>query len=221
MNIITDVYEFIEKNPDRFFDLVLAHVRLSFTALLIALLIYVPLGVLFSRLPFGGQLVGVFSAIRVIPSLALVFLFYPFLGFGSLPATVALIVLAAPALVTNTYAGLRNVDPFILEAAAGLGMNRAQSFLQVQAPLALPVLVAGMRLAAIELLASATLASFVGAKSLGQFILTGISLLDTTYLLAGGIPIVLLVLCTDVVFNLAERMLLPAQRAWQFRRIST
>src|SRR5699024_9599370 len=118
-----------------------------------------------------------------------------------------------PALITNTYAGLRNVEPAILEAAAGLGMNRAQSFLKVQAPLALPVLVAGMRLAAIELLASATLASFVGAKSLGQYILTGISLLDTTYLLAGGIPIVLLVLGTDLVFTLVERTLTPAHRA--------
>lgn len=213
MHLITNIREFIERNPDRFLDLVWAHISLSFTALFIALLIYVPLGILFSRIPFGGQLVGLFSAIRVIPSLALVFLFYPFLGFGNLPAMVALVVLAAPALITNTYAGLRNVDGAILEAAAGLGMNPAQSFLKVQAPLALPVLVAGMRLAAIELLASATLASFVGAKSLGQYILTGISLLDTTYLLVGGIPIVLLVLCTDLVFNLVERTLSPAHRA--------
>lgn len=213
MQLITDVYEFIERNPDRFFDLVWAHVRLSFTALLIALVIYVPLGILFARMRFGNQLVGIFSAIRVIPSLAMVFLFYPFLGFGDLPAIVALVILAAPALTTNTYAGMRGVDAFYLEAAAGLGMNRAQVFLQVQAPLALPVIVAGMRLAAIELVASATLASFVGAKSLGQYILTGISLLDTTYLLAGGIPIVLLVLVTDLVFSLAERMLTPAGRA--------
>lgn len=212
MELIRDLIEFIEKNPDRFFDLVWAHVKLSFTALFIAFLIYVPLGTLFSRIPFGGHLVGLFSAIRVIPSLALVFLFYPFLGFGELPAMVALVILAAPALITNTYAGLRNVDPAILEAAAGLGMNPAQSFLKVQAPLALPVLVAGVRLAAIELLASATLASFVGAKSLGQYILTGISLLDTTYLLVGGIPIVLLVLGTDLVFSLVERTLTPAQR---------
>src|SRR5699024_2836832 len=166
MTLIQDLIDFIGKNPDRFFDLVWAHMNLSFTALLIALLIYVPLGTLFSRIPFGGQLVGLFSAIRVIPSLALVFLFYPFLGFGNLPATVALVILAAPALVTNTYTGLRGVDPFILEAASGVGMNPAQRFMRIQVPLALPVIVAGLRLAAIELLASATLASFVGAKSL-------------------------------------------------------
>lgn len=214
MQVLQDVIAFIERNPDRFFDLVLAHVRLGFTSLAIAALIYLPLGTIFASMPkFGGQLVGLFASIRVIPSLALVFLFYPFLGFGNLPATVALVVLAAPALVTNTYAGLKSVDPSVLEAASGVGMNRAQRFLRVQAPLALPVLLAGFRLAAIELLASATLASFVGAKSLGQYILTGISLLDTTYLLVGGIPIVLLVILTDLLFTGLERLLTPAHRA--------
>lgn len=213
MHLITNVYDFIAENPDRFFDLVFAHMRLSFTSLAIAALIYLPLGTLFAYIPkFGGQLVGLFSSVRVIPSLALVFLFYPFLGFGNLPATVALIVLAAPALVTNTYTGLKDVEPSIMEAAAGVGMNPAQRFMRIQAPLALPVIVAGLKLAAVELLASATLASFVGAKSLGQYILTGISLLDTTYLLVGGIPIVLLVLFTDVVFTGAERLLSPGQR---------
>lgn len=213
MDTINDVIAFIERNPDRFSDLVLAHMRLSFTALAIAALIWLPLGALFASLPrFGGQLVSLFSAIRVIPSLALVFLFYPFLGFGTLPATVALVVLAAPAMVTNTYTGLIGIDPAIREAAAGVGMNRAQAFLRVHAPLALPLVLTGVRLAAIELLASATLASFVGAKSLGQYILTGISLLDTTYLLVGGIPIVLLVLGTDLAFSATERLLTPARR---------
>lgn len=212
MDWLTDVVEFIQKRPERFIDLLLAHLRLSFTALAIAALIYIPLGVLFSRMPrFGAQAAGAFAAVRVIPSLALVFLFYPFLGFGQLPATVALVVLAAPSLIMNTFAGLRNVDPPVLEAARGVGMNDAQVFLRVQMPLALPVIIAGLRLAAVELLASATLASFVGAKSLGQYILTGISLLDTTYLLAGGIPIVLLVLLADAIFNGVERLVTPPQ----------
>lgn len=210
MDWLTDVIEFIRERPDRFLDLTLAHLRLSFTSLAFAALFYIPLGILFSRMPrFGAQAAGIFASVRVIPSLALVFLFYPFLGFGQLPATVALIVLAAPAIIMNTYAGLRNVDAPILEAARGLGMNGAQVFLRVQMPLALPVIIAGLRLAAVELLASATLASFVGAKSLGQYILTGISLLDTTYLLAGGIPIVLLVLLADAIFNGVERLVTP------------
>jgi osmoprotectant transport system permease protein len=215
MDWLTEVIDFIRQRPERFWDLVLAHLSLSFTSLGIAALIYIPLGVLFSRMRrFGAQAAGIFAAIRVVPSLALVFLFYPILGFGQLPATVALVILAAPSIIMNTFAGLRNVDPPVLEAARGLGMTVAQVFLKVQMPLALPVIIAGLRLAAVELLASATLASFVGAKSLGQYILTGISLLDTTYLLAGGIPIVLLVLMADAVFNGIERLVTPpANRA--------
>ncbi len=210
MDWLTDVIDFIRQRPERFQDLVLAHLSLSLSPLAIAALLYIPLGVLFSRMPrFGAQAAGIFSAVRVIPSLALVFLFYPFLGFGQLPAMVALVVLAAPSIIMNTYAGLKNVDAAVLEAASGLGMNGAQVFFRVQMPLALPVIIAGLRLAAVELLASATLASFVGAKSLGQYILTGISLLDTTYLLAGGIPIVLLVLLADAIFNGIERLVTP------------
>lgn len=210
MNWLFDLIDFIRERPDRLISLTIDHLRLSFMALGIASIIYIPLGVLFSRLGrAGANAAGTISSIRVIPSLALVFLFYPWLGFGVRPALVALVILAAPALIVNTHAGLANVDAFTLEAAKGLGMNPAQVFFRVQLPLALPVIIAGLRLAAIELLASATLASFVGAKTLGQYILTGISLLDTTYLLAGGIPIVLLVLLTDVILSGLERLVTP------------
>lgn len=210
MDWLSELIAFIRERPDRFMDLVLAHLRLSFLALGWALLLYLPLGVLFSRLGrTGANAAGTISSIRVIPSLALVFLFYPWLGFGTLPALVALVVLAAPPLVVNTHAGLANVDAATLEAAKGLGMSNIQVFFRVQLPLALPVIIAGVRLAAIEVLASATLASFVGAKTLGQYILTGISLLDTTYLLAGGIPIVVLVLLTDLILSGFERIVTP------------
>lgn len=210
MDWATDVIEFIRDRPDRFFELVWAHLSLSLRALGLAALLYLPLGTLFSRWPrIGANAVGLVSALRVIPSLALVFLFYPWLGFGTQPALVALVVLAAPAMVVNTYAGLMNVDAATLEAARGLGMNHAQVFARVQLPLALPVIIAGLRLASVEILASATLASFVGAKTLGQYILTGISLLDTTYLLVGGIPIVVLVLLAELLFGGLERLVSP------------
>jgi osmoprotectant transport system permease protein len=210
MDWLRELIAFIQERPDRFMELVLAHLRLAFMALGLAALIYIPLGVLFSRMGrSGANAAGAISSIRVIPSLALVFLFYPWLGFGTLPALVALVVLAAPPLIVNTHAGLANVNASTLEAAHGLGMNSAQVFFRVQLPLALPVVIAGLRLAAIEVLASATLASFVGAKTLGQYILTGISLLDTTYLLAGGIPIVILVLLTDLLLSGIERLVTP------------
>ncbi|MDQ3480038.1 MAG: ABC transporter permease, partial [Actinomycetota bacterium] len=153
--------------------------------------------------------VGMISALRVIPSLALVFIFVPVLEFGYRPALFALIVLAAPPIILNTSAGLLNVDRSTLEAAKGLGMNRAQVFFRVHLPLALPVILAGIRSASVEIFASATLASLIGVKTLGQYIFTGISLLDTTYLLAGGIPIVLLVLGSELIFGSLERLVTP------------
>lgn len=213
MALMTSVWEFIRDNQDRFNDLLLSHVRLSASALIIALLLYLPLGVAFSRMDrIGSAAVGALSSLRVIPSLALVFIFVPWLGFGYRPALLALVLLAAPPIVLNTFAGMRNVDTAVIEAAQGLGMNDAQVFTRVQLPLAFPVMLAGVRSASVEIIASATLASLIGVQTLGQYIFTGISLLDTTYLLAGGLPIVMLVLAVEIVFGGIERLTTPATR---------
>ena len=213
MNVFISVWEFIRDNQERFNDLLLSHLRLSAAALLIAVVLYVPLGVVFSRMNrVGSPAVGALSSLRVVPSLALVFVFVPWLGFGYRPALLALVLLAAPPIVLNTFAGMRNVDAAVIEAAQGLGMNRAQVFTQVQFPLALPVMLAGVRSASVEIVASATLASLIGVKTLGQYIFTGISLLDTTYLLAGGLPIVMLVLMIEAFFGGVERLATPATR---------
>lgn len=213
MTLLTSVWDFIRDNQDRFNDLLVSHVRLSVSALVIAVLLYVPLGVAFSRLDrIGSPAVGALSSLRVIPSLALVFIFVPWLGFGYRPALLALVLLAAPPIVLNTFAGMRNVDASAIEAAQGLGMNQAQVFTRIQMPLAFPVMLAGVRSAAVEIVASATLASLIGVQTLGQYIFTGISLLDTTYLLAGGLPIVMLVLVVEVFFGGIERIATPATR---------
>lgn len=214
MSVVSSTWEFIRDNQDRFNDLLLAHVRISLIALAIAVAIYVPLGILLaSRDRVGSPIVGVLSSLRVIPSLALVFIFVPWLGFGYRPALLALVLLAAPPILISTYTGMRNVDPTVVDAAHGVGMTQAEVFARVQLPLALPLFVAGIRSAAVEIVASATLASMIGVKTLGQFIFTGISLLDTTYLLAGGIPIVLLVLVFELLFGAVERLATPGRAA--------
>ncbi|MDQ3655844.1 MAG: ABC transporter permease [Chloroflexota bacterium] len=213
MTLLTSVWDFIRDNQDRFNDLLFSHVRLSASALIIAVFLYVPLGVAFSRLDrIGSPAVGALASLRVIPSLALVFIFVPWLGFGYRPALLALVLLAAPPIVLNTFAGVRNVDASVIEAAQGLGMNQAQVFTRIQLPLAFPVMLAGVRSASVEIVASATLASLIGVQTLGQYIFTGISLLDTTYLLAGGLPIVMLVLVVEVFFGGIERIATPATR---------
>jgi len=213
VTLLISVWDFIRDNQDRFNDLLFSHLRLSATALLAAVVLYVPLGVVFSRMnKVGSPAVGALSSLRVAPSLALVFVFVPWLGFGYRPALLALVLLAAPPIVLNTFAGMRSVDAAAIEAAQGLGMNPIQVFTQVQFPLALPVMLAGIRSASVEIVASATLASLIGVKTLGQYIFTGISLLDTTYLLAGGLPIVMLVLMIESVFGGIERLVSPASR---------
>ncbi len=210
METIDTVIEFYRDRSDQVLELTWEHVQLSLIALGIATLVFVPLGILFARwTSVGSSVVGAIASIRVIPSLALIFLFYPLLGFGYEPALVALTILGGPPLILNTYAGMSQVDASVLEAARGVGMNPAQVFTKVHFPLALPVIVAGMRSASVEIFASATLASFIGVKTLGQYIITGISMLDTTYLLAGGILIVMLVLAAEVILGGIERLVRP------------
>jgi osmoprotectant transport system permease protein len=174
------------------------------------MVIFIPLGVLASM---GGRLtasiVGAVAAVRVIPSLAVILLLLPVYGLGWRPALIALTLLAGPPLVINTDIGLRGVDAATLEAATGLGMTNAQRFWRVKLPLALPVIVTGVRSAAVEVIGSATLAAFVGAGGLGLFITSGITLVDERMLLAGAIAVTILALLTEWTLARLEDRLTP------------
>lgn len=210
MGLVAEAWQYIVDDPSRFFDELSVHVRLSVSALLLAIAIFVPLGVLASRLQkTGPPIVAFVGAARVVPSLAVLFLLLPTFGTGYKPALVALVLLAGPPIIVNTDAGLRTVDAAIIENARGLGMNPFQLFGRVSFPLALPVVIAGVRTAAVEVIASATLAAFIGAGGLGQFILAGITLADERLLLVGAIPVALLALTAEGLFGVTERVLTP------------
>lgn len=210
MNLLAETWAYITLNADRVREALVVHLALSFGALLIAMLIFIPLGVLVSR---GGRLtslvVGAVSAVRVIPSLAVILLLLPVYGLGWKPALIALTLLAGPPLVINTDLGLRGVDAATLEAATGIGMTARQRFWRVKLPLALPVIIAGVRSAAIEVIGSATLAAFVGAGGLGTFITSGITLMDERMLLTGAILVTILALATEFILARLERTLTP------------
>ena len=213
MELLADTWSYVVENRDRILDATLIHVRLSLYALLLAIGIFVPLGAVASRSRrFGPALVAFVSAARVVPSLAVLFLLLPALGTGFRPALVALTLLAGPAIIVNTDAGLRGVDAAVIESASGLGMTRLQTFLRVELPLALPVMLAGFRTAAVEVIASGTLASFIGVGGLGRFIISGITLADTRLLLVGAIPIIMLTLSAEVILGLAQRLATPPVR---------
>jgi osmoprotectant transport system permease protein len=198
MELLAATWAYVVENAGRFQEAVLVHLGLSFGALAIAMLIFIPLGVLASM---GGRLtasiVGAVAAVRVIPSLAVILLLLPIYGLGWRPALIALTLLAGPPLVINTDTGLRGVDAATLEAATGLGMTNSQRFWRVKMPLALPVIVTGVRSAAVEVIGSATLAAFVGAGGLGLFITSGITLVDERLLLSGAIAVTILALLTE------------------------
>lgn len=210
MDLLAQTWAYMAENADRVREALLVHLGLSLGALCIAMLIFIPLGVLVST---GGKItsaiVGAVAAVRVIPSLAVILLLLPVFGLGWKPALVALTLLAGPPLVINTDIGLRGVDAATLEAATGLGMTGSQRFWRVKMPLALPVIVAGVRSAAVEVIGSATLAAFVGAGGLGTFITSGITLMDERMLLTGAILVTLLALTTEAFLARVERFITP------------
>ena len=180
---------------------------ISVLALLTASVIGIPLGYLcVCRKKWERWITGAFQVLRIIPSVAILILLIPVMGTGVRPAMTALVLLAVPPILMNTAAGFSEVPAFMLETAEGLGMTERQMFWKVKVPLAMPMILTGMRTAAIEIIASATIAAKIGAGGLGGIILTGLGLNRTDLLLIGGISVALLSLAAGMVFRLLMKL---------------
>jgi osmoprotectant transport system permease protein len=179
------------------------HVVLSGCALALAAAGAIPLGIWTSRTSKRRTVVSSITAIRVIPSLAILAVMLPILGIGFWPALVALCVLAFPPILVNTDVAFRGIAPAVAEAGTAMGMPPAQLLRRVESPLAAPVVLAGLRTSTIEVVASATLAAFIGGGGLGTFILDGLANNDMRQLLLGGASVALLALGTDAALSLA------------------
>ncbi len=206
MQLLQSVFQYIRANSSDFAGYVQTHLELSGFSLAIALAVCFPLGILASR----NRLVSLYSLnvvgiARAVPSVALLFVMYPYLGLGFRPALVALTILACPPILINTAVGFQNVDAAIREAAYGMGMSTLQVLRRIEFPLALPVVIAGLRIATVEVIASATLATFIGAGGLGDPINQGLNGGGNTVILAGAIPVALLTLTAEVILGSAER----------------
>jgi osmoprotectant transport system permease protein len=200
VQIRVNPYTYFLANQQVFWAALNTHLKLSLAALLISVLVCVPLGIWISRRARTAQyIINTFNALRVLPSLVILFFALPYLGLGFQPALIALTILAFPPVLINTYAGLRNVDRSVTEAARGMGMAPSQVLQRVEIPLALPAIVAGVRTAAVEVVSSATLAAFIGGGGLGDFITRGYSLGEPGIMLVGAIPVALLA----IIFELA------------------
>jgi osmoprotectant transport system permease protein len=184
------------------------HLALAASALAVALLVGVPLGAAIAggnRL--RGPALGAVYVARVVPSLAVLAIMLPLVGIGFVPSVVALTLLAIPPIVLNTDIGLRGVPEAVRDAARGLGMDRRQVRNRVDWPLALPVVFSGIRTAAVEVVASATLAAFIGGGGLGEYIVNGLAENDTPQLLEGAIAVGVLALATQWLLTGVERRL--------------
>lgn len=186
------------------------HIQLSFIALMISIIISVPTGVLLTRFRvLAGPIIGIASVFQTIPSLALLGLVIPLLGIGWLPAIVALTIYGLLPIIRNTYTGIMNVDKVMKEAGIAMGMTNLQVLLKVEIALALSVIMAGIRTAAVFIIGVATLAALIGAGGLGDLIFRGIAMVNTPLILSGAIPAALLALIVDAVLERVEKFVTP------------
>jgi osmoprotectant transport system permease protein len=180
----------------------------------IALVVGLTLAILIvERRRLAFAIVNGVSALRALPSLAILAVTMPLFGIGLWPSIVALTVLALPPILLNAYVGLRDVDVDAVEAAIGMGMSRAQVLRRIRISLAAPAMFAGTRTAAVQVLAGATLAPFIGGGGLGDFIVTGVSIMDTSRMLVGAVPIAVLALAVELGLGLVERLLFAKRGA--------
>jgi osmoprotectant transport system permease protein len=210
MDVFAKACGYAVENLDKVLTALQEHVLLVAIPLLIGLILGLPLGLWSSRSRLVSTvLINSFNALRVIPSLAILFLAIPYFGLSFQSAAIALTLLVMPPILISTDVAFRSIDPMVREAAYGMGMNRRQVLGIVEIPLALPVVLAGIKTATVEVIASATLAAFIGAGGLGTFIVLGFSLYDNAVLLVGAIPVAVLALLAELGLSFLQRTVQP------------
>ena len=208
--MLASAWQYIVEHPDRFGAALWRHVSLSAAALVIAMLIAIPLGIwLAGRARYALFAINAANIGRTLPSLAVLALMMPLLGTGFTPALFALTLLALPPILINTHAAVGQVDADVIDAARGMGMTRREITRRIVVPLAVPVIAAGVRIAAIQVISGAVLAAYIGGGGLGDFITAGIAMMQLSLLLVGAIPATLLAIGTDFLFGQLQRALTP------------
>lgn len=200
---------FINRSDD-IWTAFLQHIFLAGVAMLIAIAIAVPLGIILTRTPKIAEFViGLTSVVQTIPSLALLGFMLPVFGIGKVPAIIALTLYALLPILRNTYTGIQGVTPSLVDAGKGMGMTSMQILRMVELPMTLPILMAGIRTATVLNIGVAALATFIGAGGLGDIIMRGLNVMDTNLILAGAIPAAILALVFDFGLKKLEEAVTP------------
>jgi osmoprotectant transport system permease protein len=204
------------------------HIQLSAESVAIGALLALPVGIALGHYGrFGNLAINISNVGRAVPSFGILVIAFQVFGLGDLPIVISLAALAIPPMVTNTYVALREVDPDIKEAARGMGYREFAQILRVELPLSVPLIMAGVRTSAVQVVATATLAALIAGGGFGRYVIDGLAQYDYSKLVAGAILVALLALATELALGGVERLLVPrgirllrapaAQRAATFK----
>ena len=231
MSVISVVVQWLAdpahwSGPDGIPQRLVEHVQISAESVAIGAVIALPIGIALGHYGrFGNVAINISNVGRALPSFGVLVIAFQVLGLGNLPILVALVALAIPPMVTNSYVGLREVDPDIKEAARGMGYRELAQLLRVELPLAVPLVMAGIRTSAVQVVATATLAALIAGGGFGRSIIDGFAQQDYTKLAAGAVLVAALAMATELSLSAVERVLVPRgirlQRAPVARRATT
>lgn len=200
-------WSFVAQQSDKLLEQTLAHIGLTFISLFLSIIIGIPAGIWISKQKqWSGAVLGIAGILQTIPSIALLGFMIPLLGIGAKPAIIALMLYAFLPIIRNTYTGIIGVNAAVTDAAKGMGMTPSQILFKVELPLAMPVILAGIRTATVINVGVATLAAYIAAGGLGEFIFGGIALNNTNMILAGAIPAALLAVIFDFLLAKAQNL---------------
>ena len=203
-------FEFVQDRSDRLIQLTLQHVEITLLAVAIACLIGIPLGIiLLGHEKLTVTVMAVVNACQAVPSLAFLGLLIPLTGIGLKTTIILVIIYSILPITKNTYTAIHNIDPDIIETAKGIGLTKLQILRKIQFPLALPVIMAGVRIAAVWAVGTVTVAAYAGGGGLGSTIYSGISMMNINMILAGAILACLLAMTVDWLIGLLEKVVMP------------
>jgi osmoprotectant transport system permease protein len=204
--MITEMVRLLQTRWGFFLELLLEHLQISLISIMLAMIIGLLIGILISEFQKSSKLViGVVNFIYTIPSISLLGFLIPLSGIGNTTAVIALTVYALLPMVRNTHTGLTNVNPLLLEAATGMGSTRLQVLTKIKLPLAMPIIIAGIRNMAVMTIALAGIASFIGAGGLGVAIYRGITTNNKAMTMVGSLLIAILAIAVDFLIGILEK----------------
>lgn len=202
--------QFLSENAGQLFEKMLEHFYISVIALLIAVVVSVPIGIMLSKLKRTSSIVlTIAGVLQTIPTLAVLAVMIPIFGVGKTPAIIALFIYVLLPMLNNTVLGVQNIDRNVKDAAISMGMTRFQLMKDIELSLALPMILSGIRLSSVYVISWATLASYVGAGGLGDFVFNGLNLYNPYMIVSAAVLVTLLALIVDFLLSLVEKWIIP------------